>query len=1309
MTGLARSTDNATERSPAPGGRGREIAAPRNPAASRTAMLLNLQRLAGNAAVVGMMSTPSVQRSPGEIDDRGLLLVVRSADATCAWEFELSELSASTVASLRASPQAIAEVEAAIQAALTDDAGPRHESSAYLESPAVANELRRDVDEWPAKRTLTRFTNRLNGRATALRNTKLRYQLEQALESSRLARPGEIGWRREVVALRGHPPVKGNNVFDAAKEDRFELVLNILDREAGSDPDPGGPLHTVGLAKLIWDRYCSTDGVPSELSGEEMMRTHSNAFLLDWLPKITGAKFVPDGFDLEPFRPKDRMDSVRKGLVAKFIRDAAPQSMEWFLLNRWAGAPAASPDQFMKTADIDGLRGDLLDHLTKDFMKWAPSQPGWRGAFWSDVAQRAAFGAMTTLVFSARGLQQFHAGLANKFAATKLEHLSNEEYGIAKDPHGYAQGVTNAAKTSHGLLSGMRPGAPLEANLSKWYDAVASAWSPGTDEATPAAGLHALFQALGAVKTTIEEQKEATKEQIGKGLDTSYARISAIVKSEARVAEQFIKNKWIPMLKTVALEQVTKNRDDMKVALTNWDKYRVESAAKFRVCGHLLNEMIEKLESGKVESISLDGQELTRAHVDQLKTAREFMLGQADAMADPGKAADKKDDMEEAVEGFEKVLENIKSGEYEPIDYTKSVYDEARRRLGIAGYESWVTTNMALSRWAVVPQNPFIGYVIARWQWEEHVKRLDKQFALFIALGLLTVASLVVPGTTGLVLAGIDIAVSIGTGIAHVDDAYDLLALARLDPDGKVRGVTVEMAEKALTTAWIGLGLTVVLTAGIGVLWARLLLKGQGGARVPAELTRVNALMRVNPQAAEKLIAKVKDMEKLEKLLETTGDSLLLERMLAKSPEVRHLEYVLMHGDPRKIAELVDKAGDAAVLGKILDHVSDTAVAEKLLKLSDNGGELAILVEKTSNPMIAETLLKWAPTNAEANRLAILAKNADELAILSKHYKPDVAEQLLGQANDAAQLNRLVPRMDTGPIQLRSLLETRTATEVETLLNKGARASDIPMGIGKPGIGAQPTFAISRQPPPPATKAALEKVGLGDHTRLDQVSDHEAARIVKVLETNNFPKRAGETINKQVAKWAADGAKDPIDFTHRWEYARTRYGDIKDGIKPADLPRGKSLDSVAGAKLADELGTGALATRLAEEEKVAAKLAGAGWLEVGTADSVKGAATRIGFGSETTTVYHVNKHFDELPLAIQQSAGTSVEARTSAYMGDARRTIMDGNMTSQPGDGITNLVFTRSVPEGGGTRVMTTRVVFRDGWALISSHQGNVL
>jgi hypothetical protein len=431
--------------------------------------------------------------------------------------------------------------------------------------------------------------------------------------------------------------------------------------------------------------------------------------------------------------------------------------------------------------------------------------------------------------------------------------------------------------------------------------------------------------------------------------------------------------------------------------------------------------------------------------------------------------------------------------------------------------------------------------------------------------------------------------------------------------------------------------------------------------------------------------------------------------MLAKSPEVRHLEYALMHGDPRMIAELIDKAGDAAVLGKVLDHVSNSVVAERLLKLSDNGAELAILVEKTSNPLIAEALLKWAPTNAEANRLATMAKSADELASLSKHYKPDVAEQLLGQANDAAQLNRLVPRMDAGPTQLRSLLETRTATEVETLLNRGARASDIPMGVGKPGIGAQPTFDIPRQPPPPATMAALEKVDLAGHARFNLVSDHEAARIVKVLETNNFPKKAGPAINKQAARWAADGAKDPIDFTHRWEYARTRYGDIKEGIRPADLPRGQSLDSVAGARLADELGTGALTTRLAAEEKVAANLAGAGWLEVRTTDGVKGAATRIGFGSETTTVYHVHKHFDELPLAIQQSAGASVEARTSAYMGDARRTIMEGHMTPEPGTGITNLVFTRSVADGGRTRVMTTRVVFRDGWALIASHQGKLL
>lgn len=1001
---------------------------------------MRLQSSAGNAAVaaimkgrrrpppggtrpaMGRVAVMAVQRSPGEIDAEDLFLIVRSAGYSYAWEFPVAQLDARVVGLLQQNPTEIVEIERHITAALSDDDGPRHERAAYLESPPVANDLRRDVIDWPARRALTRLKGRLDVRAAALRNTRLRYALEQDLEASGVAHPGEIAWRREIAALRGHPPVETQSMLDAARADRFEMALRVLEREAGSDPEPTGPVRTATLGRVIWDRYAATDTAPPELAGEELMRTHSSAFLAHWLPSITSAQFVPEGFNLAAFRPTEGMDPVRAQILDRFIYEAAPQSLESYLLNRWVSTPGVSPDQFLRLQDIGELRTDLLEHLTQEFMRWAPTQPGWRQAFWSDVGQRAAFGALSTVVTAGSSLQAFHATLPGRFAEKGPADLTEEEYAIASDPFAYRERVANAAAVTSALIARLRPGQPLEADLTAWHQAVAAAYSPNTDEAQGAAALLTLFHSLAALKTTIEEQQAAAREQIAANLDTSYERIAAIVRSEVEYAQDFLQTRWVPMLKAVALEFVTRNRDEMREALANWPQYREQAAAKFRICAHVLDDLIRRLESGEVEAVEFDGTALTAEHLSEIRTARDFMFGQARVLTNPEQAEEKRNEMEQAVEGFEMVRRNIESGEYEPLDYSQAVYDEARRRLGIEWYESFTTLHAALSRWAVVPENPFLAYAIARWQWEERVRTMDRQFAVFLGLGLLTVASVVAPGAAGLVLLGVDLAVSIGMGIAAVDDAYDLLALARLDPEGHVGGVTVEMAEQALHTAWIGLGLSVVIAAGIGALWGRLLWRGRGAAQVPAQLTRLNALMQANPVAAERLIARIGNLEKLEQLLTTTGDAVLLERMMARTGDVRHLEYILMHGEPGQIAELLDLATDAATLGRIFDHVPDIATANRLLRLTDDAAELAVLVREVGNPRIVEDLLRWAPSTAEASRLSSLAGDGTELWRLSRHYSPEATRLLLQRAESAAQLNRLLIRVP--PERLPQLLET---------------------------------------------------------------------------------------------------------------------------------------------------------------------------------------------------------------------------------------------------------------------------------------------
>ena len=372
---------------------------------------------------------------------------------------------------------------------------------------------------------------------------------------------------------------------------------------------------------------------------------------------------------------------------------------------------------------------------------------------------------------------------------------------------------------------------------------------------------------------------------------------------------------------------------------------------------------------------------------------------------------------------------------------------------------------MALERWEVVPQNPFLAYAIVRWQWDEHIKELDHEFKLFLALGLLTVASVIVPGAAGLVLAGIDIGVGVAQGIGGVQDAEALLDLAKLDEKNSVRGVTVEQARHALHTAWIGLGLTVLLSAaGLAGLFGRLLMKGRGASQIPAEFTRLSALVEVNPVAAEKMIAQVKDLAKVESLLEITGDSALLEKMLDKTARVGELEFVLMHGDPRKLMELIDVAGDAGKLGRVLEHAPDLVTAERLLRMTDDADGLAVLLKTADNAAIADELLGWT-TPSLANRMLSMAGDQSGLLKLRRtNVSPQVALDCLPQVENADELAKLVPRMDSGADQVGRLLKGRTGKELEALLDRNLRPRDIEMGLGTPRVGPQPTFPTNQVP-----------------------------------------------------------------------------------------------------------------------------------------------------------------------------------------------------------------------------------------------------
>jgi hypothetical protein len=121
---------------------------------------------------------------------------------------------------------------------------------------------------------------------------------------------------------------------------------------------------------------------------------------------------------------------------------------------------------------------------------------------------------------------------------------------------------------------------------------------------------------------------------------------------------------------------------------------------------------------------------------------------------------------------------------------------------------------MALSGMVNAQNNPFLARAIVEWKF---VKGLEREFntgLLLVALGIVTVPAMLLPGVGGLVLGALDIAIGAGMGVKQIVDAQELVNMARLDPRGEIRGISLEQAEAALHHAWIGFGVSMLLLAG---------------------------------------------------------------------------------------------------------------------------------------------------------------------------------------------------------------------------------------------------------------------------------------------------------------------------------------------------------------------------------------------------------------------------------------------------------------------------------------------------------------
>jgi hypothetical protein len=734
-------------------------------------------------------------------------------------------------------PNAQSEVQSFIEQLFTPPSGPIHETPQYVSGYAIKNLIQQDMREWAetGELTLSHLSEFINTRIEALTANELLYGVEQYLESSAGLDPATIDWNIVLPQLQARLPWEPETALEASDFDRYALVLQILQSEASGDEPVEGAveLDLDSLESILYGYVLNV--LPIEAFTEETVHLHSEKFLLEWTLVLEGIRHVPEGFDIERFRPSGREEEIaeaRESALADFLEFEAPQLSFMFVLDEWTRS-GQNPETWLQELDLEVYREQLVDHLTDKFMEKVRENEELLQVLRVAAVEQARFNNLYFIYAMAVGRDGFHDSLIDTFGTTPIEELGDDERAIANDPASYVETASEIAYATRELLSRVSPDGSITAEILSWATEILNA----LEVPTQFAALFLLPQLVGYITTLqdlIEEQERQAREAIRDGIDVDFETIAEIIRNQAEFAEAFIRDQWIPMLKEVAIEWITQNRDELQEIIDNWDVANEDFILRLEESADEFERLALRLEEGSYESIELNGQIITPDDVQELRDVAQFFRDEAALRRDPERSEEQKEELQEAIDVYETVKEDIESDEYDPLDYSSAVYEEARRRLGISEFEDFTTVGMVLSREVTAEANPFLAWTIVHWHWKEGVERTIETGLLLAGLGILTVAAMLVPGVAGLVLTVLDIGIGIGLGIQGIADARELLNMARLDIHQDIRGISVEDAERALNHAWLSFGATILLTAGPIVLSRALRVRGSGIDLPPA-------------------------------------------------------------------------------------------------------------------------------------------------------------------------------------------------------------------------------------------------------------------------------------------------------------------------------------------------------------------------------------------------------------------------------------------------------------------------------------------
>ena len=749
------------------------------------------------------------------------------------------ELQDKTLTTITSNPDADTLIKQGLNKVFYFEGGePVYETPTFLKTDLVKSLIKADIEAWSGTGVpvFTQLDKLISKRYKALHSTFFMEKVNNHLNTIYAIDPSFIDWNLLIPQLKANVlQWEAKEALEASEFDQYEWVLDLLAEEAkGFEPVVGArSFDPATINNYVYPLIVNNEA----LFSQEVIKEHSEKFVMPWLVKISKIKYVPDNFSIKAFEPGEdikKAERTRKKLLDEFIQNEVPDLMFKFVLDQWTGS-GVNPDIWLKQLNIDSYKAALLEHLSETFLQKAKQDPEYLQALRLEAVEKTKFNIIKMFYSAAMNMQTTNAGLEQQFRKGYKENLDKNLVAIIENPAEYFDLSVNIASATASFLNSIQPDRSiLNDMLVSIMDTLKAMQIPEKLSA-----LLIFFSTLGnylkEFKATVEGEKAKAKEAIKSRINVDYASIAKVIKNWQKVAEDFMEKKFKPMLKKVALEWLAANKKEIKSILDNYDPANAKYAKQMNDSATELEYIAEGLANDEYEEVEYQGEVVTKNDLPHLRTTIQFMRDEANARLSTKSAEKEKGKLREALDVYEEVKQDVANDEFDWLDYTKEIFIEARRRLGISEFPEFTTFRDIFTGRAVAEKSPFLAMVIQNYYWKEDSERKMSEAFKIVGLGILTIGAMFVPGVGGFVLATIDIGVGIGMGVKGVVDAKEIVRMAKLDIHGTIRGVSVEQAEEALKHAWFGLVLTVALTAGPVVISRVLKVRGAGGVQLSKE------------------------------------------------------------------------------------------------------------------------------------------------------------------------------------------------------------------------------------------------------------------------------------------------------------------------------------------------------------------------------------------------------------------------------------------------------------------------------------------